>query len=181
MGKTLQDHMQEKKTVGEKLKKLQNENGDLKSQIESKQSEFQKHASQLKKKRQKIEDLKKENKDLKDQRAKYESEVNEKETKFKEVESEKNYFQEQNKELKNYSQKEKEKLEAELSDQKTKEIKYVQMLRKLEKECSMLKEEIVKLKKRPGRKCLVLSVIILSPWRLKIVQECKLSCIIFCP
>ena len=152
--------MQEKQTVDEKLNKLQNENDDLKSQIERNKSEFRKNAKQLKEKSQEIQNLKRENHDLKVQINLYKSDVSKKETKLKEVENEKNDFQEQNKKLKNYSQKEKERLEAELSDQKTKETKYIKLQKKLAMECSMLTEEIAKLKKRPGRKCLVLLVII---------------------
>ena len=149
--------MQEKQTVDEKLNKLQNENDDLKSQIERNKSEFRKNAKQLKEKNQEIQNLKRENHDLKVQINLYKSDVSKKETKLKEVENEKNDFQEQNKKLKNYSQKEKERLEAELSDQK---YKYIKLQKKLAMECSMLTEEIAKLKKRPGRKCLVLLVII---------------------
>ena len=160
MKRNLEDHIQEKqrreeilesketiKNLLRDVQKLQKENDNLKSQIETHKSDFNKEV--LKHKNDvtlKIQNQEKEIQDLKDKIKKYTSDL-------KEVEKEKIKFQQQNEQLKNYSEKEKEGkkiLEAELSDHKTKTAKHIEELQKKAMECS----------ERPGRKCFFLFMII---------------------
>lgn len=161
MKRNLEDHIQEKqrrkeilesketelKNLLRDVQKLQKENDNLKSQIETHKSDFNKEV--LKHKNDvtlKIQNQEKEIQDLKDKIKKYTSDL-------KEVEEEKIKFQQQNEQLKNYSEKEKEGkkiLEAELSDHKTKTAKHIEELQKKAMECS----------ERPGRKCFFLFMII---------------------
>lgn len=161
MKRNLEDHIQEKQRREEILEsketelqnllrdvqKLQEENDNLKSQIETHKSDFNKEV--LKHKNDvtlKIQNQEKEIQDLKDKIKKYTSDL-------KEVEKEKIKFQQQNEQLKNYSEKEKEGkkiLEAELSNHKTKTAKHIEELQKKATECS----------ERQGRKCFFLFMII---------------------
>ena len=103
-----------------------------------------------------MNNLQEESDKLKSQIEARRSEINDLETKLKEVENEKNNFQQQNEGLENDSEKEKEEKERPEADLSN-------LREEANVESSKLKDETVKQKNRPGRKCFVLFMNISTP------------------